>query len=498
MELRILRWKSSFGILRHLLAALMITGLSSTLWAGEPVASPSPKATKKEVKVEKKEANPLSFWNGRLVFDIEERVRGEFRENNRDFDSTIDDDNDDAWLLNRFRLGIAVKPVSWLKIYGQTQDVREAFSDRANIPGVRGAEGDDIFDLRQAYIALGDVKKFPLLLTIGRQAISYGDSRLVADSRWGNFGRTFDAVRLRLEEPNFWVESFAMRPVQIKRHEFDDSDAADNFFGIYASTTAIPFQTTDAYVYYRDKSDNQPHLDPTNRDDPQGTWNGPVARFATIGTRVKSKPNSLNGWDYTAEAAFETGEVFESDLSSPQFDLCAFAAHISGGYTAKDVTWKPRFGLEYDFASGDSDPNDGDSESFQNLFPSNHEKYGFMDEFSWRNIHDLRAQINIKPAKKLDLEFDYHAFWLADTHDFWYRSNGISTLRTRTPDGRDVRTIGASNFAGQEIDLTATYEVTKNMKVQTGYSHFFAGDYLADTGAHDDAEFVYVMTTFSF
>ncbi|MGI9114148.1 MAG: alginate export family protein, partial [Chthoniobacterales bacterium] len=82
--------------------------------------------------------------------------------------------------------------------------------------------------------------------------------------------------------------------------------------------------------------------------------------------------------------------------------------------------------------------------------------------------------------------------------DYWYRSNGISTLRTRTPDGRDVRTIGASNFAGQEVDLTATYEVTKNLKVQTGYSHFFAGQYLVDTGPHSDADFGYVMTTLSF
>ena len=464
---------------------------ATTSWAGETGTAPQP-------PVEKKETNPFSFYDGRVVFDVEERIRAEIRENNRDFDSSIDDDNDDAWLLNRFRLGLAVKPVSWLKLYGQTQDVREAFSDRSNIPGVRGAEGDDTFDLRQAYISLGDVKKFPLLLTVGRQAISYGDSRLVADSRWGNFGRTFDAIRLRFEEPHYWVEGFVMRPVQIKRHEFDDSDAADNFGGVYFSTTLVPKQTTDFYFFYRDKDDNQPDLDPTNRIDPQGTWNGPAARFATIGARVKSTPDKLNGWDYTAEAAYEVGEVFQTDRNSTQFDLNAFALHLSGGYTAKELPWKPRFGLEYDFATGDSDPNDSNSESFQNLYPSNHEKYGFMDEFSWRNIHDARVQFNVKPIKKLDLEFDYHAFWLADTHDFWYRSNGISTLRTRTPDGVDVRTIGASNFAGHEIDLTVSYELNKNVKLQVGYSHFFAGQYLADTGADSDADFAYVMTTFSY
>ena len=38
-----------------------------------------------------------------------------------------------------------------------------------------------------------------------------------------------------------------------------------------------------------------------------------------------------------------------------------------------------------------------------------------MDEFGWRNVHDLRFQLSAKPSKKVDLEFHYHAFWLADT-----------------------------------------------------------------------------------
>ena len=450
-------------------------------------------------KTEKKEETTLlTFADGKIIFDIEERVRGEIRENNRDFDSAIDDDNDDSWLLNRFRFGLAVKPVSWLKLYGQTQDAREAFSDRPNVPGVRSADGDDPFDLRQGYLSLGDTKKFPLVLTVGRQAITYGDSRLVADSRWGNFGRTFDAVRLRYETKQAWVEAFGMRPVQIKRHHFDDSDSADNFGGVYFSTTLVPKQTTDFYVFYRDKDDNQPDLDPTNRTDPQGTWNGPAARFATIGARVKSKPDAWCGWDYTAELAFQTGDIWMTDKQSERLNLSAVALHVSGGYTLDQCSWKPRFGLEYDFASGDDDPNDNDFGSFQNLFPSNHEPYGFMDEFSWRNMHEARVQIMVKPMKKLEVGFDYLAFWLASTEDFWYRSNGISTLRTRTPDGRDVRAIGANSFAGHELDVDATYELNKNVKVRVGYAHFFAGQYLVDTGPHSDADFGYVMTTFSY
>ena len=485
---------SSFG-LRFTLGVALLFPLCPQTRAGNETA---PKTPVPAVENKSGDASLLSFWDGRLTFDIEERIRAESRENNRDFNSAAHDDNDDSWLLNRFRLGLAFKPVPWLKAYGQTQDSREAFSDRANVPGVHGAEGDDIFDLRQAYISLGDIKRFPLLFTVGRQAISYGDNRLVADSKWGNFGRTFDAIRLRLEEPHYWLEGFAMRPVQIERHNFNDSDSADNFFGGYFSTDLVPTQTTDFYVFYRHKDDNQPDLDPTNKIDPAGTWNGPAARFATLGARVKSKPDALNAWDYAAEFVYEIGDVYASDLNSVRSDLSALALHASGGYTAKSLSWKPRVGLEYDYASGDGNPVDRNSESFQNLYPSNHDKYGFMDDFGWRNIHDLRVQVNAKPIKKLDLQFDCHAFWLADTHDYWYRSNGISALRTKTPDGRDVRTIGARSFAGTEIDLTATYECSKNVKLQVGYSHFFAGAYLADTGPSSDADFGYVMTTFAY
>jgi hypothetical protein len=469
--------------------------LAETIRAGEQLAAkPSPPP------VEKKGVNPLSFWDGKIVFDIDERVRFEVRDNNRDFDAGPNhhEITDDAWLLNRFRLGMAFVPTPWVKLYGQTQDSREAFSDRPNIPGVNGAEGDDQWDLRQAYIAIGNPKKFPLVGTVGRQAITYGDGRLVADSKWGNFGRTFDAARLRFEEPHFWLEGFFMRPVQIERGEFNDSDSEDNFGGAYFSTDYLSCQSSDLYVYYRDKRDNQPDLSPTNTIDPQGTWNGPAARFVTLGARFKSNPKKLGPWDYSGEFVYENGNLWQSDRSSRRFDLSAFALAVSGGYTLNNCHWSPRVGMEYDFASGDDDPTNSSSHSFQNLFPSAHDKYGLMDEFGWRNMHDLRFQLSAKPFKQVDLELHYHAFWLADTEDFWFRNNGISTLRTRTPTGQDVRTVGASNFAGQEIDFIVGLEPIPHVKVSTGYSHFFAGQYLADTGAHDDADFGYVMTTFTF
>jgi hypothetical protein len=431
-----------------------------------------------------------------VTIDLEARARFEARSNNRDFDDSVNDDNDDSWAVTRLRLGVAVKPAPWLKFYAQIQDTREFDSDRVNTPGLRGNEGDDNFDLRQAYVELGTQ---PLALTLGRQRLSYGDQRLVADSKWGNLGRTFDAVKVRWQpDKKQWLDVFAARPVQVKEEVFNDSDSADNFFGAYYSTEAFGPQTTELYFLYRDKSDAQPDLDPTNKINARGAANGPAQRISTVGTRWKSKVGALSGWDYTLEAAYQWGDVWTAGRTTPALDHKAFAAHLSGGYTWESAQWTPRLGLAYNYASGDKNPADGSSEGFQNLFPSNHAKFGDSDPFGWRNIHNLQLRLAAKPVKNVELELAYHANRLAETTDYWTRGNGISTLRTKTPSGRDVRSVGAGNFAGHEVDFTAKWTVNSHLTVDAGYSHFFAGEYLRDTGPSDDADFAYVQASFAF
>jgi hypothetical protein len=287
--------------------------------------------------------------------------------------------------------------------------------------------------------------------------------------------------------------------VQIEEEVFNESDSADNFFGLYAGLEFLPFQTTDFYLLHRDKGDHQPDLDPTNRIDPRGGWSGPAQRLTTIGTRWKSRNGAVTPWDYSAEFAYQFGDLWISDRDSRRLDHHAFATAVVGGYTFEKLGWKPRVGVEYDFASGDRDPGDGKSQSFQNLYASNHVHYGWMDIFDWRNLHDARLSLAVQPLKNVTLMLDHHGFWLADTHDYWARSNnGNATMRTVTPDGRDVRTIGAGNYAGQELDFSIAWKPTPQLNILAGYSHFFAGDYLRDTGPADDADFAYVQLTVTF
>jgi hypothetical protein len=477
------------------------------LFGSSPLASAGVAALdQKTTIIAAADSNPLCILDGKVCFDLEERLRWEIRENNFDFDDSVNSPTDDNWLLQRVRIGLLIKPTDWIRIYAQGQDSREINSDRTDIPGLLGAEGDDSFDLRQGWIEIGNTKEFPLTLKVGRQILSYGDERLIGAFDWNNIGRTFDAVKLRWEEEAWWLDAFASSVVVPERGSYNQTDLFNRngtdreqvFSGLYFSTGAIAPQTTDLYVLHF-------HENATARfaPNPLGDTN-----FFTLGARIKSKPGAFAprgeeglakdgktpvhpapprpvGFDYDGEFAYQIGNVLGMDLA-------AFAVHAATGYTF-DHAWLPRLGLAYNYGSGDDEPADKDIQTFQNLFPTNHKFYGQMDVFSWQNIHDLEVRAKAQPLKAVTLKAEYHAFWLETTEDVWYRANGVTAVRSLTPAARE-----AGNYAGSEIDLLVQWNVNKYLQVEAGYSHFFAGDYLADTGSRDDADFGYVQAKLTF
>jgi hypothetical protein len=433
---------------------------------------PAPAKGAKDVVAPKAAENPLSFLNGKLVFDFQEKLRYEIRDNNFDFDKTKNALTDDSWLLERTRLGMKIVPCDWFTFYVQGQSAFEIDSDRPNIPGVLGAEGDDPIDLRQAYIKLG---KKDFNVTIGRQILTYGDERLLGPLEWNNITRTFDAVKLHYGGKDWNVEAFASSLVVINRDRFNQSDLGDGnntgrneiFSGIYyTSTGLIPIQTTDLYVFELHEKAKVGNTD-----------------FVAMGTRMKADPTKLGGFDYETEMVVETGKLKGKDLA-------AFAGHWGVGYTDLKSAVKPHIGLEYNFATGDNNAKDGKVGTFQNLFPTNHLYYGYADLFSWQNIQNPSVTFSFQPTKTTKVRLDYHAFWAVDTNDAWYRANGVTQVRPIKSN--------ASNFEGTELDVTASWKATKNLSFMAGYSHFFAGNYLKATGRSDDANFGYVQMSIDF
>jgi hypothetical protein len=153
--------------------------------------------------------------------------------------------------------------------------------------------------------------------------------------------------------------------------------------------------------------------------------------------------------------------------------------------------------LEYNFASGDSNPNDGIHGTFDNLFPSNHGLYGIMDFFSWQNMQNVRLGASVRPLRNLTVRLDGYAFWLATTHDYYYAGNGSP----RKTGGYGLNP-GAGGYLGSELDLVGSYAITAYASAQVGLGIFYPGDYPRDSlsaqGGAANATYGFGQLSFNF
>lgn len=396
-------------------------------------------------------------------------------------------DNDNSYLENRLRMHLGVTPSDWIGVYVEGQHASSTGDEKAANPS------SDILDLYQGYLDLGNLEQFPVTLRVGRQAMDYGDNRLVGRRPFNNIGRVFDAAKVRYTSGDTWVDGFVSRTVTVDDGSFNVANDYECFYGVYASTLAIcPKQTTD--IYFLGLNSGLGSSTATTGSPVAG--GGSPRDIYTIGTRMASVPGELGAWDYGVEGAIQFGR-FKFGAAAASLDHFAYALHGRGGYTFGEAWGAPRVGLVYDYASGDDDPTDGDHGTFDQLLPSVHGPLGFMDVVGWQNIHHIGIPMSVTPTEKLKVTLGYHAFWLASDQDFFYNVTGGA----RTAGGYGISTAGGK-FVGSEIDLIANYRVCESATLQTGFGHFFTGDYvdssLAPLGGSADANWVYALMNVTF
>lgn len=412
----------------------------------------------------------------------------------------------------RYRLGYTDK---WFSVFAEGRssfaqnDERFAYT-AAPLPAgtvVRDGLGpeSDRADLHQAYFTLGNHKEFPVSLKVGRQEFIYGEERMLGAFAWNNLGRVFDAAKLRWQNEWFGADFFGSKVVIPEDAEFNVSNDYDYFSGFYANSTKIPKNLLEAYFFSRNASQDAIAAEPS----PQAPQ--PSKRdIYTLGIRLKSLPGEFGNWDYTLESAYQFGNFQDRRLgaTSATLDHEAFMVVVQGGYTFTGAWGTPRLGLEFAHGSGDSNPTDGKHGTFENLFPTNHKFYGYMDLVSLQNIENIRAIFTLKPMPRLSVAVEGHAFWLADTSDNFYnvagapRSGPTLAANVGTGTGYGINP-SYGNFVGTEMDLIAGYALTRNSQIELGYGHFFTGDYIdkslsAAAFGSKDANYVYLQATINF
>lgn len=435
------------------------------------------------------------------------RYRHEYRD---DHDLRADIDDGDNRDLLKVGFGLDARPIDLIRGRVQLRYTRSWGRNIVNPALAIDPFGQDHLDIFEAFGEVGPVEGVPLSVRVGRQVLAYGEERLVGPLEFIQNARTWDAVKIIFAGESAGADLWWGRRVQYQGpddHNANQPVDTVDFFGLYGYLRLVADLTIEPF--YLAKYDDNHEV-----AGERGRTAHHILRHSPGVHAVFKAPGGLT---VGADAAVQLGERARDDI-------LAWGAGARATWRAPE--WlRPLFELEteYYFASGDTNPRDGDVNTFDNFYPTNHRFYGEIDFVGWQNIHALeltaRAELYrlalrdppaplakgekpplrcplkkvpdalVPPTVALLLEVGAHSFWLATPNDAWYNAALVPVRRDPTGD--------ASRELGQEIDV-----VLRAGPIAIAYAHFFPGEFVRDTtpagGNTSGADLFYAELLFSF
>ena len=364
------------------------------------------------------------------------KVSGEIRvrdiiSNNYDFNEDANDSNNS--ISQRTRVNVDATVNETTKAYISLQDTRTWGSETNT-----ATTGDDVqaVDVSQAYIQLDKLAGQPLSLKIGRQALSYGDQRLIGAFEWNNNASRFDAIKLMYNTDAFGVDLFTAK--------LDENGAGSDdgtFNGLYATVKSIPMNVLDLYLLQKDNNVSGQNM-------------------LTYGLRIAGGAMNI---DWNAEYAMQGGDANAAQSQDANMFV------LKAGYTLPEVS-SLRIGAEYDFASG-QESGSSDVTAFDQLYPTNHDKYGVSDIYNTlSNLSAWSLNVSAKPAEGVKLVAEY-----------W----DLST---------DEEYASGEDHLGSEFNIQAWYALSTNVDLHAYWARFMPDSNIGD----DDADNVTVQLAVKF
>jgi hypothetical protein len=374
----------------------------------------------------------------------------------------------DFYLLDRLRVTVAIQPNDWLKFYGEVQDSRIFFNHRI----ANANPFEDSWTLWQGYAQVGSSTSGWLDVLAGRQVLLFGDERVIGPSNWTNVGRTFDVARVDFHHPRYKVSILGSSVVPGSNNDLHNAIPGNNLYAVYGTfENVIPHSTFEPYVFWR--------LAPGNFGLPETVGRGHLNEV-TIGLHVKGTLPAE--FDYDTEFDGQKGSLGPSSIG-------AWAGYAGVGKTFPNVAASPRVFIEGNYASGTKNPAGREWNTFDQLYPSNHDKYGFTDQVGRRNLVQFRVGVEENVGKKWKFKQAFEGYWLATSNDNFYASSGAISVLAHP---------GASRHIGNELDLVAEYTLNRGLNFGFGYARLFAGQFLKTTTPGHDYSYPFAYLEYNF
>ncbi len=380
------------------------------------------------------------------------------------------DDDEFLGLQTQLRVEFDILSGSHLTLGGELLDSRFI---AGNETGGAAAEINTL-EPAQAWLAwrphdfLADGAK--LDLTAGRFTMDVGSRRLVARANYRSILATFDGVRAVWTTKDKLAVTLAYT-APVTREPANAPSALDNEVALDAQFDNVRLGVAHiemplpsdlrGELYLLDlQEDDDSNVATRNRD------------LATIGVRLRHLSAS-GKFDFDLEFAHQTGSqrATTNPLDVASLSHEAQMAHVEAGFSF-DAPWSPRLALQYDFASGDASPTDGESQRFDPLFGDRSFEFGPTSTFGFisrTNLSSPGIRLEVKPDANSDAYVMLRQVRLAEAQDSFANSS------VRDASGASGKDVG--------LQLEGRYRhwlVKDSLRLSLGAAVVFEGDFLKD------------------
>jgi hypothetical protein len=415
-----------------------------------------------------------------LTFGANVRFRYEYQDNfNAKYygDQPKRGESNDGFLLGRLRFGLDYCPnqIIHLALWMQDSEIWDSAFEKSDFYNSQFDREhnphEDAWELYNTYLEIK--KALPFRIKVGRQIIAYGNKRIFGRGQWQNTGPwIWDAAKLAYQFEDGFVDAFYGRTMvhdpdvfSLNHNHGFESLGFYGHFELPKKLLGIAFEPFAMTKYNKH--------DRYNSEDGQS---GDLDSYY-LGARIFKK--SYKGFDGDFTFVKEDGGYSHDDIN-------AYGYHSSVAYNFEQIGSKPRLSVEYSYASGDSDPNDGERETFDGALGARQKMYGRMNLFHWRNLKDAQINLEVNPQKWLYLKAEYHQFWLAESKDAWYLN----------PKEYRDKTGGSGDRVGREFDLVGRLKLLKGNEIQLGFAHFWPDEFAKKQASDKQASRVFVQWMF--
>ena len=283
-------------------------------------------------------------------------------------------------------------------------------------------------------------------LHFGRMTLDFGSRRYVARNDFRNTTNAFDGFHWQIGKANLWrFRTFLVEPVIRDEVKLDEQNTNTLFWGTDLENHQISWLKLN--IFYFGLNDQRLPNKSLHRT------------YSTFGLRV-FKSASVGELDYEIDGAVQVGHL-------GQVDHFAYNPNVQLGYTF-NVPWKPRFLVQYVYASGSRTPGGSQSGTFDPLFGARRFDLmptGIFGPFLRSNISSPGWRMIFTPAKGWKIQLKQR---------FWYLAQAPAL---NVGAGLQDPTGGSGNYLGHDLECRIQWALSDNLDFDVGYDHWFKGSY---------------------